>query len=323
MTTKQPHKTSAKKSDAWDMSLSEYAYRVIAEQYRRVAKREKKVMADRDPEDLHQMRVSCRRLRTALQVFHAVVAVPKAAGEKRVRNSARTLSKLRDLDVQLAALQQDYLPKVNASEQTILKTVCESLQQQRRHALSKARKALKGKRYRKLKAAYDQWLEQPQFEAVGQLSLRSHLPELLAPLLSHLLLHPGWLVPRKEALGEQISLLHDLRKVCKHVRYQAEFFKPFYSDAFSRWIKEVKSLQDKLGKLNDIQVLQELLTEELPVETELPELQAILAKERRAALSRWDKLRKQYLDAEFRYRLHCLILEPLRPSDPVAAKDRN
>ncbi len=58
--------------------LEAYAHQVIAEQYRRIVKQEKKVLADKDPEALHQMRVGTRRLRTALQVFGGAIELPKA-----------------------------------------------------------------------------------------------------------------------------------------------------------------------------------------------------------------------------------------------------
>ncbi|MBD1848449.1 CHAD domain-containing protein [Leptolyngbya sp. FACHB-711] len=58
--------------------LEAYAHQVIAEQYRRIVKQEKKVLADKNPEALHQMRVGTRRLRTALQVFDGAIELPKA-----------------------------------------------------------------------------------------------------------------------------------------------------------------------------------------------------------------------------------------------------
>jgi CHAD domain-containing protein len=85
-----------------DITVGQFAYQVIAQQYRRMVNQEQGVLADNDPEYLHQMRVGSRRLRTALQVFSQVVKLPRKAGVKQIRNIARTLGSLRDLDVQMA-----------------------------------------------------------------------------------------------------------------------------------------------------------------------------------------------------------------------------
>jgi hypothetical protein len=139
------------------------------------------------------------------------------------------------------------------------------------------------------------------------------LPDLLSPLLADLLLHPGWLIPASGSSTAAGEILHDLRKVCKHVRYQAEFFVPFYSQPFQTWIREIKLLQDNLGKLQDSYVLQDLLKEYLPKRAEMPALQATIQQTRSEALADWDMIRQQYLDPEFRSHLHQLLLEPVLP----------
>jgi hypothetical protein len=130
-------------------------------------------------------------------------------------------------------------------------------------------------------------------------------------LLSQLLLHPGWLVPANHSSLAESQLLHDLRKVCKQVRYQAEFFVPFYGDTFATWIQEVKSLQDNLGLFQDSQVLIALLEKYLPKAAEMPGLQAIVQQAQTQALADWDPLRQHYLDPAFRNHLHQMLLEPL------------
>lgn len=77
-----------------EITVGQFAYQVIAQQYQRMVTQEQRVLADQDPEYLHQMRVGSRRLRTALQVFSQVVKLPKKAGAKRIRIIARTLGSL-------------------------------------------------------------------------------------------------------------------------------------------------------------------------------------------------------------------------------------
>jgi CHAD domain-containing protein len=291
-------------------TLGEYASSVIGDQYHQIVKQEKKVLADTDPKHLHHMRVGTRRLRTALQVFGMAVELPKAASAKRIRSLTKVLGKLRDLDVQIAQLQDTYRSRLSAREQSLLNEAAKALQQRRRKAFAKTQATLTRSRYQDLKAAYEEWLDHPCYTSVAQLPLLPLIPDLLSPLLSSVLLHPGWLVQVGDISAENNQVLHDLRKLCKQVRYQAEFFTAFYSEAFQAWIVEVTAIQDSLGKLHDSQVLLELLADELPDHTELPELQAAIQQSESEAMSSWETLRLKYLSPDFRQQLHQMLLEP-------------
>lgn len=310
------------------VTLGEFAYHIIEEQFDRIVKQKKHVLADHDPEHLHQMRVGTRRLRTALQVFDSVAKVPKAASANRLRDLARTLGAVRDLDVQMASLKDEYCPNLNHNEQKKLNKVLKSLKKQRKKAFAKLEAALTKHQYRDLKKAYKNWLQCPAYTDVAQLSMLSLLPDLLSPLLSELLLHPGWLIATHQISDENADILHDLRKVCKHVRYQAEFFTPFYGEEFRNWIKEIKQLQDDLGALQDTQVLKDLMEQELGKKSSMPGLNALVHQKQTDVLSHWDEIRQNYLDQQFRYRLHRMLLNPLNyqpqihpeliPSEPIA-----
>jgi CHAD domain-containing protein len=292
------------------LTLGAHAYTVIQEQYRQMVKREKKVLADEEPEHLHQMRVATRRLRTALQVFQAAIALPKAASVQRIGSLARTLGGLRDMDVQIADLQETYRPQLEPKEQKYLDKVIQSLRKQRRQAYAEVESTLGRSRYQDLKAAYETWLEDPQFTAIATLPLRLVLPELLSPLLSELLLHPAWMVAAEDTSEQANETLHDLRKAFKHVRYQTEFFVPFYGEAFQAWVAEIKLLQEKLGKLQDNHILQELLAAHLPKQAQLPTLAQRIQQTRSEALADWDTLRQHYLDAAIRRHWHQTLLTP-------------
>ncbi|HEY9621002.1 MAG TPA: CHAD domain-containing protein [Crinalium sp.] len=292
------------------LTLGEFAHDIIAEQYRRFSKQEKKVLADKDPEHLHQMRVAIRRLRTALRIFAAAIDLPKAAGDKRLRHIARELGQLRDLDVQIATLKDDYRPRLSKSEKHLLEEGLDALHQKRRKAFSSVAKLLDHSSYHHLKTAYETWLECPSYQLQAQFPLSSILPDLLNPIVSNLLLHPGWFVSVDPLSPDNAPTLHDLRKVFKQARYQAEFFASCYGDSFKAWIEEMKTLQDSLGKFQDGQVLLDLMADTLPHKAKLPELHAIIQQEQDAALSDWETVRQKYLSSDYRYKLHRFILEP-------------
>lgn len=298
-------------------TLGKYAYQIIGEQFQQMVKQEKKVLADKDPEPLHRMRVATRRLRTALQVFAPAIKIPEIASERHLRSLARLLGKLRDLDVQTADLANNYHPSVRPKEQKLLDKAIKGLQQQRRKVFSEVEDGLTRSRYQTLKSAYNAWLANPQYTAIAQLPLAVVLPDLLSPLLATLLLHSGWLISTADLSEENSHILHDLRKACKHARYQAEFFIDFYSEGFHQWIDEVKVVQEQLGKVQDTQVLQSLLAAELP-NAEMPDLQAIILQIQAEALVDWDTTRDRYLDPQFRQDLYQLILKPSGREEQVA-----
>lgn len=300
---------SAKPSPA--STLGEFAVQKIRDEYRQMVKQEKPVLADKDPENLHQMRVSSRRLYTALQIFGSAIDLPKAAASRRVRTLTKVLGKLRDLDVQLQALREDYLTQLDNAEQAQLNSTLERLGQRRRKAFAGTQDALSQSRYQDLKTAFESWLPHPHLTPIAAIPITLILPDLLTPLLSHSLLHPGWLISAEASTDDNVATLHDLRKACKHARYQAEFFVPFYGDEFKAWIKGLKDLQDHLGGLQDIEVLQHLLQQDSDAnETNFPQLHQAIQEKRQGLLAYWETSRQPYLERDFRYHLHQILLEP-------------
>ena len=294
-------------------TLGGYAHQVVQQYCQHLLKLEKKVLADRDPENLHEMRVNARRLWAALQVFGRALWLPKTASQERLQTLIRALGKLRDLDVQIAELKQTYVPRLQDWEQTSLKKVIKALRKARPQAFAKAKTALGSSQYQNWQQTWQTWLAEPMYTSIAQQPLPDCLPYLLSPLLSELLLHPGWMIAINNLSDANSPILHDLRKACKHVRYQTEFFLDFYDEAFGTWVKEVKSLQDSLGKLHDSQVLLDLLGKTLPKGTTLPGLQAIIQAEQMVAMADWERLRHQYLNPKFRSHLFSLLVTATQP----------
>jgi CHAD domain-containing protein len=294
-----------------EMTVGRFASQVIAQQYQRMVNQEQGVLADQDPEYLHQMRVGSRRLRTALQIFSQVVKLPKKAGAKKIRNIARTLGSLRDLDVQMADIQSEYIRQVShKKDKKALRQTLKALEEQRVDTYGKVSDLLTSKDYQDLKLAYDQWLESPKFKPNADLPLQVVLPDLLTPLISRLLLHRGWLVSVHETSKHSREMLHDLRKMIKHVRYQTEFFCDFYGSSFQEWVDELKLLQDNLGKVQDTYVFTNLLAQYGENFDTLTELDDIVHQNRSQALVDWETIRHRYLAKDVRYHLYEMILHP-------------
>ncbi|WP_210407691.1 CHAD domain-containing protein, partial [Hydrocoleum sp. CS-953] len=175
-------------------SLGDWASLAFEKHFQKTLKHEPEVLKDRDPEELHQMRVGMRRLRSAAQGFGPVVALPKAAQDQKIGKIARCLGGLRDLDVLLEALENRYKPNLPTLEQIELDKAMQQLRKQRRHAFKKVRAILGDKSYLMLKQKLQEWLDSPIYTDISQLPIQEVLPDLLLPEISKLFLHPGWLV---------------------------------------------------------------------------------------------------------------------------------
>ncbi|WP_448527179.1 CHAD domain-containing protein [Parathermosynechococcus lividus] len=306
-------------------TLGQVAYEAFEKYYRKISKHEPGVLRDRDPEAIHQMRVGLRRLRTALEVFSQTVRFPKGVSIQRVRAVASSLSPVRDLDVMMLALKEQYYPHLPRSEQQQLAKLIKKLDKQREEALQKALHLLRGDRYRKLQQGLGEWLAQPQYRPIANLPIALIAPDILLPLVCHLLLHPGWQVavdwqgdrPTFLAISDPAPLLqksgedlHDLRKQTKRVRYQMELFSRVYGEDFACQVSAFAELQELLGTLHDGVVLHEFFQRQLGLNLReaSPCLAEMIALEQTRQWQLWRSHQQDYLTPAKRHHVRQVLL---------------
>ncbi|MGK7893156.1 MAG: CHAD domain-containing protein [Xenococcus sp. (in: cyanobacteria)] len=313
------------------VTLKEWAKIAIAKHSRRMFKYEAEVLKDKDPEDLHQMRVGMRRLRSAIAGFALALDLPPTVSERNIAKIGRALGKLRDLDVLLAALENDYRPLLPKVEKKNLDKVIKSLYKQRKKELKRVRETLNSKLYLNLSQGLQDWLDQSQYQMIGELSIYHVLPDLLLPQISQLLLHPGWLVgvklkdgsvnisdsldkkAVKQLLEQKEPILHDLRKVAKKTRYNLELFAHFYDDTYNYYVKQIEQIQEVLGQIQDCYVLREVLEKvlESKIAEKMPELASNFSKTRYEKWQEWQILQEEFLEDKTRQKLRQTIQQPL------------
>ncbi|NJK55519.1 MAG: CHAD domain-containing protein [Pleurocapsa sp. SU_5_0] len=297
------------------ITLKELAERAIAKHSRRIFKHEAGVLKDKDPEELHQMRVGMRRLRSAIAGLALAIDLPKNVTVKNIAKIGHSIGRLRDLDVLLAVLTDNYRPLLPAKEQKKLDKVIKSLGKKRQHELKQVRKTLNSKLYLNFKQELNDWLEEPKYTVSGDYSLDFVLSDLLLPQVCQFLIHPGWLVGVNFQEGEiessailnmdaidrllklEGSLLHDLRKSAKKTRYSLELFSQFYGESYHLYLKKIEGVQEILGQIQDIHVLTEVLEKVLrsPIAEKLPELASLLLKTQSQKWLEWQISQKQFL----------------------------
>jgi len=244
------------------------------------------VLDNRDPEPLHQMRVSMRRLRTTLDQWGPALVLPKLVTAERVAKPLRRLGMARDLDVLGQRLEQGLLPQLPKAEAKQLKPVLKQLRRERELAHGAVVATLQSSAYLAVVAQLQGWLKDPQFSPWGESALEDWLWELHMPALGELFLHPGWLVSE---LGDQGEAIHGLRIAIKHARYGLETISPIAGSGTRRWIQRLKAAQDVLGELNDGEVLRRAIDSQIPqgLEQAMPQLQVLLDQQRQELWQQW------------------------------------
>ncbi|MFQ4137152.1 CHAD domain-containing protein [Nodosilinea sp. PGN35] len=308
-------------------TLGNLAHEAIAKYLAQVAAYQKPVLADSDPENLHQMRVGLRRLRTAVQVFDVGLALPKAGREPAIAAVGRKLGNLRDLDVIGSTLRDRYAPDLPNDEQQCLATVLLHLAHQRHLILKQVKKLLQGKRYGKLQQALGDWVAEPTYGAIAPLPAHQVVPDLVLPLVCQLWLHPGWLVGTQAhpsglavnfslsqvatdaLISEQGPVLHSLRKQVKRVRYQLRLVSDLYLGTLDGDVERLSAMQDTLGDLQDSTVLAAFIGDIVTdAKAQMPTLFALLADRRHRAWQQWQGYQQHYLDGQQRQRLRLALL---------------
>jgi CHAD domain-containing protein len=304
-------------------TLADWAYVAIDKHFHKVLQHEEGVLKDEDPEELHQMRVGTRRLRAALTGFAPALELPKAARQDRVGKIARTLGELRDLDVLKETLIGQYESILPKSEKHSLEKVLQTIEERRSEIFDKVAELLKAPIYKNFKKTFKDWLENPTYRPIGQLSIETVLPDLLLPRASQFLLHEGWAIGLEgksdrtakeidELLEKDGLILHELRKEAKRSRYNMELFARFYGKKYKKYLEDIKAIQSILGEIQDCHILSEFLTEVFggSLESEMPTLIKTFQDIRHKKWLEWQPLQKKYLETKTRSGLHETILNP-------------
>ncbi|MFM7636110.1 MAG: CHAD domain-containing protein [Cyanobacteriota bacterium] len=276
----QPHPLPAQRTNG------ELVLALVARQVARLTSLQAPVLADQDPEPLHQMRVAMRRLRTTLRQFAPVLILPSGVRDQRIAKSVRRLGLARDLDVLRERLEDDLVPELAERERRALEPVFRQLRRERRIAYDHLVEVLRGRSHLELLARLQDWLRQPRFTPLGEEPLHRWLGEWQLPPVLELYLHPGW---RVSDAGDEADTVHDLRKQIKEVRYRLENLRDSGGPCQRDTVGRLRQLQELLGDWHDLEVLAKAIDDQMPrsLAIDLPELAALLQERRSDCWVRW------------------------------------
>ena len=220
---------------------------------------EKGIIDDIDSEFLHDFRVAVRRTRSLLGQIKNVLPKRRVARFKRefawlgeVTGSAR------DMDVYLLSFNE-YKNSLPENTRENITPLYEFLQRHRHREHDQLIKVMDSVRYRKLKQDWENFIKAP---APKYSTLKNASLPIVNVASEHI-----WRAYRRAnkqgniiVVNSPATLLHELRKTCKKLRYLIEFFQHLYPDnKMKKLINNLKDLQDNLGEYQDLQVQQNSL----------------------------------------------------------------
>ncbi|WP_298273321.1 CHAD domain-containing protein [Geobacter sp.] len=243
-------------------------------------RRWKKVRETFDPEAIHDLRVSSRRLREGLLLFNPVYPPDTIARvAKRVRMVTRILGEMRNTDEALLFFRElAGEPETPCREPLdLLISRFENLREKERQKLQEGLSALDPKEIARLfaRTVGGPCLFSPPPAGIDPFSnlasfARERMEERLADLLALVA------AARHE---QNIAAHHQLRIAVKHYRYRLEIFSPLIVKGYEELHTAVKGYQETLGKMHDLDVFAGIVQEAgLPPAAEASLMDAIAAR---------------------------------------------
>jgi triphosphatase len=217
-----------------------------------------------EPEGVHQMRVGLRRLRASVSVFKEVA---------RDTDTEKIKSELKWLGEQLAAardfdvfVQEGVAPlrKENPEQRREIALLEADLAKKRDAGFEKAKAAATGERYRRIVLRTALWLINGEWSRNADALMAARRDRPVSAFARDVLRRRTKNIAKKVRKLERLGVedRHRLRIAVKKLRYATDFFASLAGSkvkkARKRFEKELKALQDALGKLNDIAVHEKL-----------------------------------------------------------------
>lgn len=236
-----------------DTRIQCYAAKIILNNLESLQKSVKGIITHDDIEDIHDLRVATRRIRTALDIFSTLFSKKKTkTWQDGMRTITRQFGKSRDLDVQidflehfldtiqdrhhLAGIRRIYLrliQKRNAIESSLGKHTADILKDKAFDDLCTSMQ----------KAVIED--EQSCFpQELFQLAFNTILTTLDQFLYYEIFIQ----------YPEKVHELHLMRIAAKKLRYTLEIFLPLYEGKMDIFLDVMRSVQQQLGEIRDCDV---------------------------------------------------------------------
>jgi CHAD domain-containing protein len=219
----------------------------------RMIEREPGVRTGDDLEDVHKMRVATRRQRAAWRMFGEYLRKGRTKAYRNgLRDLARRLGAVRDLDVQLETLEA-YRAELPEAEQRALEPLASAWHQHRDDARVLLLRELDSSGHARF---IDNYVDFVRTDGAAVIPSGPTSPHRVRDTAPSRIWTAYEQVRGYEAVlrWADIPTLHELRIASKRLRYSLEFVQEALGDEALPLIARVTDLQDQLGLMNDADV---------------------------------------------------------------------
>ena len=229
------------------MSIDEVAFAVLRRNFYDFLTHEPGTRIGEDPEELHDMRVASRRLRTAMKLFADFLPADAEEMRRSFGWIADALGKVRDLDVQLEKVET-WMERVTPADRDVLGALNQLLQDRRNAARKRMLRIFDSKRYERFLISFTEMLRHDplQNSSEAKIPVLAVAPDLIGVCYKSV----RKAMKRMDAQSPEQDI-HKLRIRCKRLRYALEFMVDVYGKRAISLIKQVKKIQDILGLYTD------------------------------------------------------------------------
>jgi CHAD domain-containing protein len=243
-----------------DDTLAEAGKKVWLFYFAEMLDHEQGTLQGDDIEELHDMRVATRRMRSAFDIFSP--AFPTKIMEhqlKGLRKIGRVLGTVRDLDV-LLEKAVSYQDKLDENEKPGLQPLLDDWSKTIEQKRLKMAKHLHSEAYQNFKYNFNLFLQVPE-TSDSQPVLDDGTYSRVRDVVPVLVYSRYAAVRAYEAIlpTASVNQLHALRIEFKKFRYTLEYFREILGEGIQKAIGELKHLQDHLGELHDADVACQLV----------------------------------------------------------------
>jgi CHAD domain-containing protein len=237
-----------------DNSIIQYYSRSLLPNIKALKKASEKILNRNDMEDIHDLRVASRRIRTILDVFSDQLPAKKVkAWDKEIQSITKSFGQVRDLDVQIDLINRIYQTTEDLKLRTGLRRVRLRLDQKRQKKQSDTANSIKlilnNPSINEMELFTEKISDKSQNNIffsenlfqVGYKKIQTRMDEFL--FFEIFIFDPN-----------RISELHQMRIKAKRLRYALEIFSDLYQKKTDFALEIARQVQEYLGNIHDCDV---------------------------------------------------------------------
>ena len=237
-----------------DKSIFHYCAISLLPNIQTLNKTTRNILKRSNIEDIHDLRVSSRRIRTVLDIFSEYLPNKKIKSwEKDIRTITKSFGSVRDLDVQIDLINEVYESTEDTKIRSGLRRIRMRLKQKRQQKHENTKKITRLILDSASIVEMNTWAEVALENSGSEMFFSSELYRLgykqIQTRLDEFLLYEVFIFD-----PNRVEELHQMRISAKQLRYALEVFSDLYKQKMDFALDTVRQAQEYLGNIHDSDV---------------------------------------------------------------------